>query len=174
MRRNFLEGKTAYLSGCIKLMPDSGMSWRSYISRRLRGMQIKVIDPCKKTTKNLSEIGDDKNKFKKIIEKEKWGQIKEAFWPIVRYDLRGVDRADFIIVNYDPDIPTIGTIHELVVANFEKKPILLKYDKEKLTNFNPWMCVFIKEHHFFSDWDKLMKYLGLVNKGEFDTSLWVI
>jgi len=174
MKMSFLRNKTVYLCGNVFGADDDGKNWRESISARLTKMGIRVSNPCHKKTNGSSEIGDDKKKFRKLIVQEKWAEIKEEFWPIIRSDLRSVDKCDFVILNYFPDVPTIGTVHELVVANFEKKPILLKYDKAKLDQFNPWMCVFIKNHHFFSEWDELFRYLREVDKGKKDTSLWVM
>jgi nucleoside 2-deoxyribosyltransferase len=171
---HFLKNKTVYLCGNIFGVTNDGKDWREFVSPKLLKIGIKVSNPCLKKTDGSSEVGDDKKKFRKLIMQEKWGEIKEEFWPIIRNDLRSVDKCDFVILNYYPDVPTIGTIHELVVANFEKKPILLKYEKSKLNQFNPWMCVFIKSHHFFSEWDDLFEYLKEVDKGKKDTSLWVM
>jgi len=115
-----------------------------------------------------------KKKFRKLIIAEQWDQVKKDFWPIVRTDLRLVDHCDFIILNHDPTVPTVGTIHELVVATFEKKVILLKYEKDQLDKFNPWMATFIKSHHFFSQWEEMFTYLHKVDSGQLDTSYWVV
>lgn len=172
--RKYLKNKMVYLCGPISGASDDGENWRELVSIRLKKMNIRVSNPCVKKTRGSSEVGEDKKKFRSLIMQEKWEDIKEEFWPIVRFDLRSVDKCDFLIFNYIPEIPTAGSIHELVVANFEKKPILLKYDKSKLDEFNPWICVFIKNHHFFSEWDDLFSYLEEVNRGKLDTSLWVI
>ena len=171
---NYLDGKTAYLCGSIKGLKDSGTKWRETITPLLQKMGINVLDPCNKNTIISEEVGKDKIKFQNMALKEDWGNLKKEFWQVVRYDLRCIDRCDFVIVNYDPTVPTIGTVHELVVATFEKKVILLKYDKDQLESFNPWMATFIKSHHFFPEWDSMLNYLGEVNKGILDTSYWVI
>lgn len=170
---NYLENKTVYLCGAIKQSKDDGVGWRDNITPILEQLKINVSDPCKKTIVQ-SEIGKDKQAFTDLIKHEKWDDIKELFWPVVRYDLRCVDKADFIIFNYDPDVQTVGSIHELVVANFEKKPILLKYDKAQLDKFNPWIATFIKSHHFFDNWDKLIEYLDGINSGKLDSSYWIL
>lgn len=171
---NYLEGKTVYLCGNLYADLDNAIDWRTSIYESLSRFKINILDPCKKTSQNVSEIGEDREKWKDIIKNERWGELKKEFWPIVRYDLRAVDKCDFVIFAYNPEIPTIGSVHELVVANFEKKPILLKYNVSQLDKFNPWISVFIKEHHFFSEWDNMFKYLEDVNQCKLDTSLWVI
>lgn len=174
---NYLKGKKVYLSGSIHSCPKDGVEWRDLITPKLVEMGIEVLDPCKKEIKGnieLNEVGECKRKFQDLIMSENWEKIKEMFWPIIRTDLRMCDKCDFIIFNYDTDAKMVGSIHELVVATFEKKVILLKYDREQLKNFNPWICTFIKGHHFFSEWDYMFEHLKKVNDGIFDTSLWVI
>jgi hypothetical protein len=175
MDKNYLKGKSVYLCGSIHASHDDGIGWRDVITPKLQKMGIQVLNPCKKTTSGIQdEIGEDKKFFKKMVMEEKWVEIKEKFWPIIRNDLRMVDKSDFIIFNYDTAVRTVGCIHELVIATFEKKVILLKFDKTQLSDFNPWITTFIKSHHFFAEWDEMFSHLNKVNSGDFDTSLWVI
>lgn len=175
---NYLKGKQVYLSGPILNSADDGVIWRDYITPKLEYFGLEILDPCKKhilmNNQNINEIGESKKKFRELIVQEKWEEVKEEFWPIVRTDLRLIDKCDFVILDHDPTVPTVGTIHELVVATFEKKVILLKYNKEQLKYFNPWMATFVKPHHFFSSWDAMMFYLEEVNNGKKDTSYWVL
>ena len=172
---NYLDKKTVYLCGPIKAASDDGIGWRDTVTPRLESMGINVLDPCKKSNNGkVGEIGEDKARFRQLIINEQWKTLKEDFWPVVRHDLYCVDHCDFMIVKYDTSVQTIGTVHEMVVAQFEKKVVLLKYDRAQLADFNPWLATFIKAHHFFAEWDDMFKYLEDVNKGVFDTSLWVI
>jgi nucleoside 2-deoxyribosyltransferase len=175
----YLEGKKVYLSGPIAKLGDDGVEWRNSITPILENrFGLEVLDPCQKHIQmgdnRLNEIGESKKRFKRMIIAEEWTKLKKEFWPIVRTDLRLVDHCDFIILDHDPTVPTVGTIHELVVATFEKKVILLKYDREELEHFNPWMATFIKPHHFFAEWDDMLSYLEDVNDGRRDTSYWVL
>jgi len=171
---NYLNGKSVYLCGPIHYQQDSGMPWRESITKKLEEYSIKVLDPTKTSANGMSEVGEDKKLLKELILKENWTELKDAFWPIVRKDLRAVDQADFLICYYDPCMPTIGTIHELVVANFEKKPIFLKYDKSQLGSFNPWLSVLIKTKYFHSSWESLFEHLEQINQGKFDISYWTL
>lgn len=173
----YLKGKKVYLSGSIHSCSNDGVEWRESIAPRIERFGLEVLDPCKTMVNNnseLSEIGKNKAKFRDLIMAEDWAKVKQEFWPIVRKDLRCVDHCDFLIFNYEPLKPMVGTIHELCVAQLEKKPILLLYKKSDLLHFNPWVCTFIKSHHFFSEIDFLVDYLKEVNDGIFDTSLWVV
>lgn len=171
---DYLKDKVVYLCGTIHGDSDDGTGWRDEITPKLNKMGIHVLNPCKKVNSEFGEVGEDKRRFKKMVMGEDWDLLKREFWNIVRYDLRCVDKSDFLILYHDPTIPTVGTIHELVIATFEKKVILLKYDKSQLDSFNPWMATFIKSHHFFPEWDLMFDYLKDVNQGILDTSYWVL
>lgn len=171
---NYLKGKSVYLCGAMHYLNDSGIDWRDFLAPKLESFGISIVDPTKTTANGVGEVGDDKKLFRELILKEDWENLKEAFWPIVRKDLRAVDKADFIICYYDPRIPTIGTIHELVVASMQKKPIFLKYDTEGLQKFNPWLSVFIKTQYFHNSWDSMLTHLDVIDKGNFDTSYWTL
>jgi len=166
----YLKDKSVYLSGSMYDVEDSGAGWRGNITPALENFGLTVLDPCKKTIN--SEIGEDKELFKKLIMEENFLELKERFFPILKLDLRCVDLAHFIILMYRPSLKTIGTIHEIVMANIEKKPILMYYPKEELDQFNPWIACLIKPNHFFSNWDDMFEYLKQVDNGIFDTSLW--
>lgn len=169
---NYLNNKTVYLAGSIHHNDeDSGVTWREELTPRLEKFGLNVIDPCKKTLDGVGEIGDDKKILKSMISKKEFGQVRNTFFPILKSDLRCVDISHFIIVNYRPSIRHVGTIHEIVMANIEKKPILLYYPDSELIEFNPWMACLVKEQHIFDDWEKMLNYLSDVDDGMFDTSL---
>jgi hypothetical protein len=169
---NYLKDTSVYLCGAMYGQNDCGIGWRETITPRLQQFGIKISDPTKTTANGVGEVGDDKKHFRSLIVQEKWDDLKEAFWPIVHKDLRAVDKADFVICNYNPKQPTVGTFHELLNANWQKKPIFLKYDKELLSDFNPWMCVFIKSGYFHNNWDSLFEHLSRIDQGDLDTSYW--
>lgn len=171
--KKYLRNKTVYLAGSIHHNDeDSGITWRENITPKLEEFGINVIDPCKKTINGKGEVGDDKEYLKNLIKEGNFGKVREVFFPILKADLRCVDISHFIIVNYRPSVRHVGTIHEIVMANIEKKPILLHFPKNEIEDFNPWISCIIKEKHIFTDWNKLFEYLDEVNEGNFDTSLW--
>lgn len=169
----YLNNKIVYLAGPIHNISDNGSTWRDYITPMLKEkFNLVINDPTKMTANGLGEVGDDKQLMKNFIKNEQWEDLKKAFYPIVRKDLRCVDKADFIIVSYDPTIHTVGTIHEIVLASIIKKPILLKYDRNQLSQFNPWISCFLKPQWFFPTWDSLFEYLDKINLGDIETSHW--
>jgi hypothetical protein len=166
---NYLRGKTTYLAGSIHHNDeDSGIGWRETITPHLENFGVIVQDPCKQTIGGHGEIDKDKLLLKKLIKEGNFEEVKKIFFPILKADLRCVDVSHFIIVNYRPTIRHVGTIHELVMGNIEKKPILLYYPENELEDFNPWLACLVKSTHIFNKWDKMLNYLTEVDKGNFD------
>jgi len=169
----YLNGKTTYLAGAMHATSDDGVGWRDEITPKLKYLfNLNVEDPCKKTANGFGEVADDKKFMKELIKQEKWEEVREKFYPIVRKDLRCVDKCDFIVSVYDAKLPMFGTINEMVVASWQKKPILVKYSRQQLDVFNPWITCLVKPQWFFHEWDDMFAYLHKINSGVVETSHW--
>jgi hypothetical protein len=171
---NYLKDKSVYLCGPLHSCANSGVVWRDEITPRLLSYGIKVEDPTKRAINGVGEVGTDKAMFQQLIREKKFREAKERFWPLCRADLRSVDKSDFLILNYDASLKTIGSWHETVTASNQKKPILMKYDETQLDSFNVWVLTFIKEGCIFSSWDEMFSYLDEIDRGNFNTSYWTI
>ncbi len=171
---NYLKDKSVYLCGPLHACSNDGKDWRQLITPKLSTYGIKVEDPTKRTINGVGEVGADKALFQKLIREKNFAEAKERFWPLCRADLRSVDKADFLILNYIPTQPTIGTWNEVTCAVSQKKPILMKYDESQLDKFNVWVLTFIKDGCIFSTWEEMFLYLDKVNNGEFNTSYWTL
>lgn len=171
---NYLNGKSCYLAGAMQVCPDNGIGWRKVVITQLEQFGLTIYDPTNKVHHAASEIGENKELFKKLILQEKWQELKEAFEPVMRYDLRCVDKSDFLIMAYNGNQSTVGTIHEAVAGQAAKKPILLKYDRSQLNAFNPWISVLVKPEHLFARWEDMFDYLKVVNSGTIDKHMWTL
>jgi len=171
---SYLKGKTVYLAGPIHAVADDGIGWRDSITPQLQTFGLNVDDPCKKTVNGVGEVKDDKKFIIELIKSGNFSEAKKLFYPIVRKDLRSVDKADFLIVVYDPTIHLFGTLHEMVIAHTQRKPILLWFDKNNIDKFNPWCLTLVKENMIFTEWDDVLKYLCKIDIGEFDSSYWTL
>lgn len=170
----YLVGKSVYLAGPIHAVTDDGIGWRDAITPTLVSYGISVENPCKKTVGGTGEVKDDKKMFVDLIKSGNFAEVKKLFYPIVRKDLRCVDKADFLIVVYDPTLHMFGTLHEMIVAHSQRKPILLWFDKTNIDKFNPWCLTLVKEHMIFTDWNVMFEYLKKIDSGEFDSSYWTL
>jgi hypothetical protein len=171
---SYLNGKTVYLAGPIHAVYDDGIGWRDYMTLRLEEFGLIIDDPCKKSVDGVGEVSTDKIMFNSLIHDRKIQQLKELFYPIVRKDLRSVDKADFIVVVYDPTIHMCGTIAEIILAHQQRKPILMYIDPEKFDKSNPWIFTYVKTTNVFDSWNDMIVYLHKVDSGVFDTSYWTL
>lgn len=172
---NYLSGKTVYLAGPIhdSKVVDDGIGWRNYITPILKEKyNVIVDDPCQKTLNGMGEVKDDKKMFRELIKTGNFLEVKRLFYPVVKKDLRSVDKCDFMIVVYDPTIHMMGTIAEIILACSQKKPMLMWYDKSKIEHFNPWVLTYFKATSIFTEWEDMFKHLDTINAGVFDTSYW--
>jgi nucleoside 2-deoxyribosyltransferase len=168
----YLNGKSVYLAGPIHDVTDDGVGWREMITPRLTEFGIVVTDPTKKTI--YGEVADDKTLFKQLASERRFDELKEKFWPVVRKDLRMIDKADFLIAVYSPNVKMLGTIHELVIAQNQRKPIILFCKDSEAEDINPWVLTFAKKGCFFTKWDDVIKHLQEVDKGNFDYNYWTL
>jgi nucleoside 2-deoxyribosyltransferase len=177
---NYLSGKSVYLAGPMFACADDGAAWRTLITPRLLAYGVSVENPVTKTLPNgMGEVEDDKKKFVDLIKAGKFLKLKKIFKPIGRKDLRCVDKADFIIAYYTSHVHMFGTIHELVLASQQSKPILLFIDKKCMEDgtLNPWLSVITKPSCWFTDWDVLFNHLDNVNQKiapYYDEKFWTI
>lgn len=170
----YLKNKIVYLCGPLGSVEDDGKGWRQKITPRLEEMGVIVSDPTKSTLDGTGEVGDDKKFFKKLLINEDFAGVKKEFWKIVRKDLKAVEKSDFIIMNYMATVTTVGSWHEAVISSLIKKPILLKYDRNELDIFNPWVVTYVKENEFFAEWDDMFKYLSEeIDNRKFTSSKWI-
>lgn len=170
----YLKNKTVYLCGSITALADDGTGWRNSITKKLDQFGLNIDDPTKNTVDGLGETADHKTYFKSLVRSRDFERLKKEFFPIVRKDLRSVDKADFIICSYDPDVHLVGTLHELIVASWQRKPILLHCEESKLDRLNPWILTYVKNGCLFWDWDKMIEYLKDIDNHKFNTSYWTL
>ncbi len=51
-------------------------------------------------------------------------ELCDEFWPTLHVDLRMTDTADFLVAFVPTNIYSVGTVHEIVMARLQHKPVL--------------------------------------------------
>ncbi len=155
---NFLNGTKCYLSGPIQYAVND--FWREGVINNLQNkFGIDIFDP----------FADEKNKWTNEILEAK--TISDTFTlekiakKFVRKDLGMVDKSDFLIAYLPTGVQTVGTVHEIINSNNNKKPTLLVTDKEEISHIPLWYFGFIKREYMFAGFENLYKYLEKVNDG---------
>jgi nucleoside 2-deoxyribosyltransferase len=169
----YLSNKSVYLAGPMHAVADDGTGWRDWITPILQDrFGLVVEDPAKKSANGVCEVKDDKANFKKLIAEGQFAEVKKQFKPIVRKDLRAVDKADLLIVVYDPTVHMFGTIHEVVTAHHQQKPIYIYCDPAHQAQINPWLFTLIKPEWLFLEWEPMLERLVAVDNGDINPDYW--
>ena len=135
-----LQGHRAYLSGpmgfVVSRENEMKFGWRSRVGKFLGEMGVVVFDPWNKPrVKWFYEYGKETGLLKEID--EKWSsnrsgrgkrnraECAEKFKDTMHIDLRMVDTSDFLIAYCPTNIYSVGTVHEIILASQQHKPVLV-------------------------------------------------
>ncbi len=138
-RGGFLAGTTVYLSGPMDFVAsrasEAKHGWRNRVGRFLRRLGVTVLDPWKKPEiRGFYEYGREgpdttwaRRQWR--FDRSSLGARARArcarrFWQTLHVDLRMVDKSDFVIAYCPTNIYSVGTVHEIVVAREQHKPVL--------------------------------------------------
>lgn len=136
---NFLQGARVYLAGPMDFVASREVErrygWRNRTRQFLVELGVTVFDPWEKpAVRGLFEYGKEDNKT--IRKRDRWtfepnrkgsairAELAEYFWETMHIDLRMVDISDFVIAYCPTNIYSVGTVHEIVVARSQHKPVL--------------------------------------------------
>ena len=162
---NRLKNSLCYLCGAMDRVEDGGIGWREYVTPKLKGMGIGVLNPCDKP----SSYGLEDEKTRELLENlkrsGKYNKVTEYMKPICAVDLRMVDIAHFIVMSVDVDVHLCGSYHEAAVAISQKKPVLAMCAQGK-ENAPNWMFGVMPHDHIFGSWSELLEYLEHINEDE--------
>jgi hypothetical protein len=174
MSKNYLKNTHVYLVGNMERTADA-FQWRDNITESLKELGVICFDPNKQHFVNQAteNLEDRAMLHKKRLEGD-YKFVSAFMKGVISRDLRYVDLAEFIVGNIEPTMPTWGTVHEIVIASLQNKPILL-HIKDK-TEFPLWLSGLLNMDLVFTQWDDLLKYLQGINSGEIyaDPKYWKI
>lgn len=161
-----------YLAGNMECTSDCN-SWRNYVKSEMAKMGVVTLSPLETTFYNQrSETDEDRENLKSRREAGLYDEVHEYMRGVIQKDLRLIDISDFIIINLEVDKPTFGTIHELVVATQQKKPIFLVVKDKKRTPL--WLLGLIKPKYIYESIDDVMNKIRDIDSGShrMDSEKW--
>jgi len=160
---NRLWGNLVYLGGAIdRVTTEESNGWREKITPSLNKLGLIVLNPCDKQLYPGHEIDNEQYMFKSLKQEGKYQEFKKFGEPIRAIDLRMVDKSDIILSKIDMKIFNCGTIEEIVLANRQKKPVLL-WCPGGLQEIAGWFKLMLPLEHIFGDLDSLFLYLNNIN-----------
>lgn len=165
-----LRGLRVYLAGPMERAANGGVSWRAEVTPRLEGLGLLVLDPTARSSKVslTSSCQEDLDAMARLREGGSYDLLASRAAMIVRQDLQMVSAADFVLANFDSDVPTFGTIDEIVTALGQGKPVLLAC-RQGLRGVPVWMWGRIGGDYrkcLFDSLDELMRVLGAASSCE--------
>lgn len=175
MEANMLEGMNGYLSGGIEFKKDDGVGWRIVFKDLTVNAEIPVgfYDPTDKGDDVCGEIAEEREKIRHLKRTGQFEEVTNIMKDVRRWDLRAVDKADFLVVMIDTDVFTCGTWDEVFLAERQQKPILAIV-KGGAKCAPDWLFPVVNYKEIFSNIEECVSYLGKINSGEIELdSRWV-
>jgi len=165
MAKGLLEGYICYLAGPIDEAKDDGVGWRKDFKELVHKKKASLLflDPTVKFKGLTSEVGKEKENQQLLREQGDWKGLRKMFRKIVRADLRMVDIADILIAKVDKNIHMCGTYNEIVIADIEKKPILLIIEGGK-KHCPSWLFGIVHHKFMFDSLEECADYIRKVNE----------
>lgn len=171
-----LNNTRCYLAGPIDYAQDDGVAWRRDFTKTLARFGVVPLDPTDKPTSQCkyNEIGDEKQMIDKLIELERWDELRTMAKEIVLVDLRMVEVSDFLVAYVNTDIPMCGTWDEIFESLRQRKPtyVVIEGGKRKMPM---WLRGKLNHNFCFSSFKELENYLEGLHMGiiEPDYTRWV-
>jgi len=138
-REHVLSGATVYLSGPMDFVAsraeEKRTGWRNRVGQFLQAFGTTIYDPWNKpSVVGMPHYGKEdefstEKRYKWTFEDSPAGdriraEMDVEFWSTMHIDLRMVDTSDFLISYCPTNIYSVGTVHEIVMARLQRKPVL--------------------------------------------------
>jgi hypothetical protein len=172
MSENVLYKTKTYLVGAMQYA--NGEDWRNEIQSELIKRNITVFNPYHKPfIKDVQEGDIVRSTLNGLMEEEKYDEVQKRVKPIRSYDLNLVDRSDFITAYIIPDVPTIGTVEELVTAVRMKKPTFIAIEGGK-KKCPLWYFGMFPHKYFYGSLNEMLDMICKIDDGiqEIDSDRW--
>jgi len=133
---NILKGTRTYLSGPMDFVGsrvvEKYLGWRALLTPILKALGMTVLDPWNKPKiRGHGSYGlEGIQPAKEAYEDDFWtnrstrARFEKDFWETVHIDMRMTDVADFLVSFVPTNIYSVGTVHEIVLARSQFKPVL--------------------------------------------------
>lgn len=163
-----------YLAGPVDLAEDGGVNWRLDWTEKLVSigfLRNNIFSPTKKPIKNTAfDLDNEATLMQERREEKDWDGLVSIVSQIAHVDLRLVDKSDVVVAYFPKDkegrtIRTYGTIHEIVNARQQKKPVFLVWDGGK-EECSAWMMWLVGHRNVFSSFEEMSETLVNISNGK--------
>jgi nucleoside 2-deoxyribosyltransferase len=156
-----------YLCGPMDFAKDLGVKWRDDATEKLLGLGMlsrNILNPCSKPLSHLgAPLSEEQKLANDLREKGDWDGLEQLARRIIHVDLRMVDKADFLIVNLSDCERTTGTIHEIVIASLQQKPIYIIDNKGK-SHVSMWLLGLVGHNRVYNTLDEVIEEIRKIKE----------
>jgi nucleoside 2-deoxyribosyltransferase len=161
-----------YLAGPIDFVDDAGKGFRNELKTKLMEIGLKknmILDPTDKpvTYDGYQDFDTEKEHYYSLRKHRQWDELQRLARMTIHVDLRLVDKSDLIIAVLNPQVPMFGTIHEIVQARQQKKPVIM-IDPRGREGTSIWAIGLVGYTHIFKTIDESVDYLKDIFNGTID------
>lgn len=160
---NVLNKTKCYLIGAMQY--QFGGKWRDYVETEMAKIGVTCFNPYKKPF--LKAMPEDEDARADLLERMKNGSyeyVHDYMRKVRACDLKLVDISDFLIAYIDPNIPTIGSIEEISVANRAKRPIFMAIEGGK--KYCPlWIMGMLPPHYIYDSVYEAVETIKRIDSG---------
>lgn len=156
-----------YLCGPMDYAEDGGKGWREEVTTQLEDIGFnnkQVLNPCRKPISSAGhKMSDEVKLFKGYRELEDWEGLERLVKKIMNIDLRMVDKSDIVICNLSADVRTTGTIHEIVQARQQHKPVYV-IDTQGMQHVSGWMLGLVGRDRIHTSMESVVESIRRIKK----------
>ena len=168
-------GFQIYLAGPIDFVKDRGVGFRESITKKLMKIGLDrtmILDPCQKpvSSDKYRDFDSEADYYDMLRKHCMWDELEAQTKMTIHVDLRMVDLSDVIIAVFNPDVFMFGTIHEIVQARQQKKPVLV-VDPRGKDGTSIWALGLVGHNHIFTTEDEAIDYLDDVLSGKLEVNM---
>lgn len=130
-------------------------------------VDLRLVDKADIILVNIPKIGWDHEHAKRLNE----------FTPLFKSNEPLGMAVHKLLHDYSESrVPTYGTIHEIVVAHLQRKPIFLVWEGNGIKGCSAWLMKLVGYKNVFSHVDSLIRHLDAISHGEkaFDANEWLL
>ena len=166
-KKNVLWRTRTYLVGNMQYVDTTeGTSWRDSITKELHGMGVIVFNPYHKPfVKDVQEGPEVRQQMNDARHQSNFDYLESKMREIRIFDLNLVDRSDFIIAYFNPEVATWGSVEEIVTAVRMKKPVFMaiKGGKKKCPD---WVFGMFPHKYIYNSVEEIVDMLKRIDSGE--------
>lgn len=162
---NILNKTKVYLAGNLENANTNTNTWRDYIKDELKSLNITFLSPLEHMfTDDMPEDEDNQFTVKTLRANGDFDAVHLHMKKIIRKDLRLVDISDFFIFNIDIKTPTYGTMHELVLASQQRKPVFISVGNKHQCPL--WIMGLFSHKYIYNNVEEIVNILKEIDCGK--------